>query len=239
VARLQLDIWSDIACPWCYIGKRHLERALDGFAHNSEVDIVWRAFELDPSAPKLRDGSESYADRLARKYGVSAAQGQQMIDRVVGAGRSAGLEFRYDRIQSGNTFDAHRLLHWALEHGKQNELKERFMRGYMTEGAAIGDPATLVTLAGEVGLDAAEATAILDGDRYAKDVRADEAAARDLGITGVPFFVMAGRIGVSGAQPVETMSAMLTKAWELAGTKLEVAATDDNAAAACGPDGCD
>jgi len=113
------------------------------------------------------------------------------------------------------------------------------MRGYMTEGAAIGDPATLVTLAGEVGLDAAEATAILDGDRYAKDVRADEAAARDLGITGVPFFVMAGRIGVSGAQPVETMSAMLTKAWELAGTKLEVAATDDNAAAACGPDGCD
>ena len=233
VQKLRLDIWSDIACPWCYIGKRHLERALEGFGH--DVEIVWRAFELDPSAPRSRDNSQSYAERLAHKYRVSPEQGQQMIDRVVAAGAATGLEFRYDRIKSGNTFDAHRLLHWALEHGKQGELEERFMRGYMTEGQAIGERDVLVSLAADVGLDAEEARAVLDGDRYTKEVRTDEALARQLGITGVPFFVMAGKLGVSGAQPVEAMAAALAKAWELVEVEPEPIAEG----AVCGPDGCD
>jgi predicted DsbA family dithiol-disulfide isomerase len=233
VHKLRLDVWSDIACPWCYIGKRHLERALEGFGH--DVEIVWRAFELDPSAPRSRDKSQSYAERLAHKYRVSPEQGQQMIDRVVGAGAAAGLEFRYDRIKPGNTFDAHRLLHLALDRGKQGELEERLMRGYMTEGQAIGEPDVLVSVAADVGLDAAEARAVLDSDRYTKEVRTDEALARQLGITGVPFFVMAGKLGVSGAQPVEAMAAALAKAWELAESEPELVASG----AACGPDGCD
>jgi predicted DsbA family dithiol-disulfide isomerase len=233
VQKLQLDIWSDIACPWCYIGKRHLEQALATFDHAAEVEIVWHAFELDPSAPRVRDSSQSYAERIAKKYGVTPAQGEEMIQRVVGAGARAGLGFRYDQVKSGNTFDAHRLLHWAHELGVQGELKERMLRGYMIEGVAIGEPEALVALAADVGLDAAEARAILAGDRYAKEVRADERRAHELGIGGVPFFVMAGRIGVSGAQPAEVLKAALDKAWAEQ-PALETVAEG----AACGPDGC-
>jgi predicted DsbA family dithiol-disulfide isomerase len=179
----------------------------------------------------VRSDAQSYAERISKKYGVSVAQGQQMIDRVIGTAAKAGLGFRYDLIKPGNTFDAHRLLHWAHEQGKQHELKERFLRGYMIEGAAIGEPEVLVGLAGEIGLDAAEARAILAGDRYAAEVRADEQLAGELGITGVPFFVMAGRIGVSGAQPAE-----LLKAWTEHTAQLEPVAA---AGPACGPDGCD
>lgn len=229
MTKLRLDIWSDIACPWCYIGKRHLEQALATFPH--EVEIVWRAFELDPAAPKVRDLSQPYAERIAKKYGVSAGQGQAMIDRVVAAGARAGLAFHYDQIKSGNTLDAHRLLHWALEQGKQGELKERLLRAYMTEGQAIGEPDVLVVLAAEVGLDAAEARRILDGDRYTAEVRSDERLAHELGISGVPFFVMANRIGVSGAQPPEALGAALAKAW----AELPVEHVEG---AACGPDGC-
>ncbi|MEO8698769.1 MAG: DsbA family oxidoreductase [Kofleriaceae bacterium] len=211
--KLQLDIWSDIACPWCYIGKRHLEQALSTFEHAADVEIHWHAFELDPSAPRIRDSSQTYAERISKKYGVSTAQGQQMIDRVIGTAEKSGLQFRYDVIKPGNTFDAHRLLHWAHGQGRQGELKERLLRGYMTEGAAIGDPDVLVTLAAEAGLDATEARAILDGDRYTAEVRSDERLAQELGITGVPFFVMAGRIGVSGAQPAEVLRDALAKAW--------------------------
>lgn len=234
--KLHLDIWSDIVCPWCYIGKRHLEQALAQFEHRDSVEIVWRSFELDPDAPAVRDPSTSYAERLARKYGVSSAQGQQMIDRVKDAGKRVGLDFDYDHIKSGNTFGAHRLLHWAHPQGKQGELKERLMRAYMTEGQAIGERDVLVTLAGEVGLDAAEARAVLDDDRFAGEVRADEKLATELEIRGVPFFVMAGRVGVSGAQPVEVLKRALDQAWlEHASSQIDTFAEG----AACGPDGCD
>jgi predicted DsbA family dithiol-disulfide isomerase len=237
VQKLQLDIWSDIACPWCYIGKRHLEEALSTFEHAADVEIHWRAFELDPGAPRVRDPSRSYAERIAAKYRVSTAQGQVMIDRVIGAGANAGLAFRYDLIKPGNTLDAHRLLHWAHGHGKQGELKERLLRGYMIEGAAIGQRDVLVTLAGEVGLDPTEASAVLESDRYTDEVRADERLARELGITGVPFFVMAGRIGVSGAQPANALREALGKAWS---EHIHAPATEAYAeGAACGPDGCD
>jgi len=234
VQKLRLDIWSDIACPWCYIGKRHLEQALESFEHKDDVEIVWRAFELDPSAPKQRTDSASNVERLAKKYRVPEAQAQQMVDRVIGAGASAGLDLRLHDSKSSNTFDAHRLLHWALEHGKQDALKERIMRAYMTEGALISDHDVLAALAKDVGLDEAEARTVLGSDRYASDVRGDEQLARDLGISGVPFFVLANKIGVSGAQPVETMKQVLAKAWAER-PQLEPFAEG----AACGPDGCD
>jgi predicted DsbA family dithiol-disulfide isomerase len=230
---VRIDIWSDIACPWCYIGKRRLEQALAGFDHAGEVEIVWRAFELDPSAPRVRDTSQSYAERLAQKYRTDPAQAQGRLDQMVGLAAADGLEFRFDRIKPGNTFDAHRLLHFAHDQHKQGELKERMLRAYMTEGQAIGERDVLVGLARDVGLDEAAAREVLDGDRYTREVRADEALARELQITGVPFFVMAGRVGISGAQTPEVLKGALEQAWTLA--QPETFADG----AACGPDGCD
>jgi predicted DsbA family dithiol-disulfide isomerase len=236
VTKLRIDIWSDIACPWCYVGKRRLEQALERFPHKGDVDVVWRAFELDPSAPRVRDTSQTYAERLASKYGTQPAQAQGMIDRMVDTAAADGLEFRFDRIRPGNTFDAHRLLHLAHERGTQDALKERMLRAYMTEGQAIGERDVLVTLAREAGLDEQEARDVLDGDRCAAEVRKDEALARELGITGVPFFVLAGRLGVSGAQPADVLLGALERAWsELHEPELETFAEG----AACGPDGCD
>lgn len=227
VQPMRVDIWSDVVCPWCYIGKRHFEQALAKFSHAGEVEVVWRAFELDPSAPRVREAG-AQAERLAKKYGTSVAQAQVMIDRVVQAAAKAGIEMRYDTMRGGNTFDAHRLLHLAHEHGTQDALKERLMRAYFTEGEPIGDAATLARLAGDVGLDGG---AVLASDRYADEVRGDEMLARELGITGVPFFVMAGRLGVSGAQPADVLLGALERAW----TERDPEIVDG---AACGPDGC-
>lgn len=233
--KLRVDIWSDIACPWCYVGKRHLEQALQGFAHRDDVEIVWRAFELDPSAPRIRDASQSYAERLASKYGMHPQQAQVMIDRMVDTGAKDGLELRFDRIRPGNTFDAHRLLHLAHERGLQDTLKEQLLRAYLTEGKAIGDREALATAAREAGLDEQEARDVLAGERYSAEVRRDEAIARELGIHGVPFFVIGGRHGISGAQPAEVLLGALDRAWsDLAGGTESFAG-----GAACGPDGCD
>jgi predicted DsbA family dithiol-disulfide isomerase len=235
VTKLRVDIWSDIACPWCYIGKRHLEQALDRFAHRDDVEVVWRAFELDPSAPRIRDSSQTYAERLGKKYGMPPEEAQRRIDHMVGIAAKDGLAFRFDHIKPGNTFDAHRLLHLGHERGIQDAVKERVLRAYMTEGQAIGDPAVLLALALEAGLDEQEARAVLDSDRYAAEVRADEALARQLGISGVPFFVLAGRLGISGAQPADVLLGALDKAWaEFAKPEQQFAE-----GAACGPDGCD
>ena len=234
MAKLRVDIWSDIACPWCYVGKRRLEAALEGFEHRDGVEIVWRAFELDPSAPRERDGSVSYVARLASKYGASVAQAEQMIARMTETARGDGLDFRFDRVRSGNTFDAHRVLHLARERGLQDAVKERFLRAYMTEGEPIGDPDALARLAAEVGLDEEEVRATLASDAFAAEVRADEQQASELGIRGVPSFVLGGKYAVSGAQPAELLAGALHKAWsELAPQPLVF-----EEGAVCGPDGC-
>ena len=233
---LRLDIWSDIACPWCYIGKRRLETALATFEHASAVEIVWRAFELDPSAPAILDGGPNYADRLASKYRTSTAQAEGMLKKMTDTAAADGLEFRFDRIRPGNTFDAHRLIHFAHEQGKQDAMKERLLRAYMTEGQPIGDREVLVTLAGEAGLDTAAAREVLETGRYADDVRTDEAVARELEISGVPFFLLGGRLGVSGAQPADVLLGALEKAWSNLAATAEPAFAEG---AACGPDGCD
>ncbi len=229
---MRVDIWSDIVCPWCYIGKRHLEQALARFSHASEVELVYRSFELDPSAPRVREAGNA-AERLGKKYGVPLAQAQQMIDRVVQTAAKAGVEMRYDTMRGGNTFDGHRLLHLARQTGHQVALKERLMRGYFCEGEAIGEHATLERLACEVGLDAAAVRDVLATDRFAREVRGDEQLARELGISGVPFFVLAGRLGVSGAQPADVLLGALERAW----SERDAAPVVDGAA--CGPDGCD
>ncbi|MFI5257134.1 MAG: DsbA family oxidoreductase, partial [Gemmatimonadales bacterium] len=185
---MRVEIWSDIVCPWCYIGKRRFESALEQFEHRADVDVVWRSFELDPGAPRRHD--EPHAERLARKYGISPAQVEAMDTRLIGEAGKDGLEFHLDATKGGNTFDAHRLLHLAAASGRAPALKERLMKGYFTEGVAVGDAAELARLAAEVGIDEAEARAVLASDRFAAEVRADEARARSFGISGVPFFAI-------------------------------------------------
>jgi predicted DsbA family dithiol-disulfide isomerase len=209
---MRVEIWSDVVCPWCYVGKRRFEQALASFPHRDEVEVVWRSFELDSTAPQERTGD--YAQMLATKYGVPVERGQEMIDTMTATAAQEGLDFRFDIARTGNTFDAHRLLHLAAERGLQDTLKERLMRATFTEGEPIGEPETLVRLGAEAGLDADEARAVLSSDRFADEVRADEQDAQRFGISGVPFFVVDRTYGVSGAQPAELLRQVLDKAWE-------------------------
>ncbi len=230
---MRVEIWSDVVCPWCWIGKRRFEQALAQFPHRDEVEVVWRSFELDPSAPAERAGD--LAHHLADKYGVSRAEAQAMIARMTETASVDGLDFRLDIARSGNTFDAHRLLRLAADRGLQHELKERLFAAYLTEGRAIGDRDTLLAVAKEAGLDVAEARAVLDGDGYADAVRADEAEAAALGITGVPFFVFDRRYGVSGAQPAGLLREVLDRVWA---ESAPLTVVGSGAAAGCEGDSC-
>jgi len=231
---LRVDIWSDVICPWCAIGKANLDRALERFDGADRVEIVWHSFELDPNAPAALAGD--HAEQLARKYGMPVEQARRSIERVVTTARGVGLDFRYDRIRPGNTFDAHRVLHLAAERGLQTQVKERMFRGYFTEGAAIGLPEEVERLAVDAGLDAEEVTEVLESDAYAAEVRADEADAHQLGATGVPFFVFDGRYAVGGAQPPDVLLEVLQRCWQERTPGVEVLTVADEA---CGPDGCE
>ena len=204
---MQLEIWSDIACPWCYIGKRRLEAALADFEHDDEVEITWRSFELDPSAPPEREGE--LAGHLARKYGMPIEQARASQQGLTETAAAQGLEFHFEQARSGNTFDGHRLVHLAADHGLQGEMKERLLRAYFTEGRLISDPETLVVLGVEVGVPETEIRGLLESDRFADAVRADEQAAAGLGVSGVPTFIVDRAIGVTGAQPPELLLEML------------------------------
>jgi predicted DsbA family dithiol-disulfide isomerase len=208
---LTVEIWSDVVCPWCYIGKRRFEAALEHFEHADEVTVMWRSFELDPEAPHAAEGTAT--ERLAAKYGMSLERAQQLHAEMTERAAADGLEFRFDLARGGNTFDAHRLIHLAATYGHQAAAKERLMRAYFTEGEAIADPETLIRLMADVGVDAEEARDVLVTGRFAEDVREDELLASQLGIQGVPFFVLDRRYGVSGAQPPEALLQALERAW--------------------------
>jgi predicted DsbA family dithiol-disulfide isomerase len=228
---MHVEIWSDIACPWCYVGKRRFEAALAAFEHRDEVRVTWRSFELDPHAPGERAGDR--AAHLAEKYGTSREQAIAMQDHMTDVAAGEGLDFRFDIARGGNTFDAHRLVHLAAEHGVQDAMKERLMRAYLTDGELMSDHETLVRLAGEVGVPEDDVRALLAGDRFAAAVRDDERTGASLGIRGVPFFVVDRQFGASGAQPPEALGELLQHAWE-ARPKIEVVTTGDS----CGIDGC-
>lgn len=209
--KLRVDIWSDIACPWCYIGKRRFETALQDFPQKDEVEVVWHSFELDPSAPT--ENPNSMRDGLARKYGRTPAQAQEMLDSMTGTAAVEGLEYHFENTRLTNTFLAHQLIHLAAEHGQQDAMKERLLLAYMSEGQNVGNLDTLAKLAQEVGLDGSEVRATLESGKYADDVRQDEAQAQALGISGVPFFVLGGKYGVSGAQGAEVLRGALDQVW--------------------------
>jgi predicted DsbA family dithiol-disulfide isomerase len=213
VAPLTVEIWSDVVCPWCYIGKRRFESAAAQF--DGEVEVVWRSFELDPGAPAVRGHTAS--EHLAAKYGMSVEQAEASHAQMTERAAHEGLEYHFERARGGNSFDAHRLIHLAAAHGKQGEAQERVMRAYFTEGVPIGDREALVTLGTELGLDAREA---LESDAYADAVREDEMLAQRIGIQGVPFFVLNRRYGVSGAQPADVLvQALQTAAGAAAETR--------------------
>ena len=205
-----VEIWSDVVCPWCYIGKRRFEKALASF--DQPVEVVWRSYELNPGAPPVRDGSS--VERIARKYGITVDAAAAQYERITDLAAAEGLDYHLDRARWGRSFDAHRLVHLARERGIQDAVKERFLAGYLEEGVAIGLPDELAPLAVSAGLDADEVEAVLAGDTYGEEVRAEEARADDLGCTGVPFFVIDGRFAIPGAQDPDTILAVLERAWQ-------------------------
>jgi predicted DsbA family dithiol-disulfide isomerase len=230
-----VEIWSDVVCPWCYIGKRRFETALAGFAERDQVEVVWRAYELDPNAPARREGDP--AERLARKYGISVDQARASQAQLTELAATEGLDYHLDRAAGGNTFDAHRLIHLAADAGLGDAMKERLLRAYLVEAAPIGDRATLVALAGEVGIDPETAEQILAGDDYTQAVRADELRAREIDVTGVPFFLFDGRLGIAGAQSPDLLGRVLERAW-VESRPVVVMANDLADDAACSDDGC-
>lgn len=212
---ITIDVWSDVACPWCYIGKRNLETALSELSSGdgaSVVDVEYHSFELSPDTPVEFEGSA--ADFLTSHRGVSPSQARQMIERVVGIAANVGLAYDYDALQHTNTIRAHQLLHFAKTQGLQIEMKERLLSAYFVEGRHIGRINDLGDLAADVGLDREGAIRALESEEYLADVRADQRQAMAYGINGVPFFVIGGKYGVSGAQPPEVFVSALTRVTE-------------------------
>ncbi len=209
---MELEVWSDIACPWCYIGKRRLEAALEQFEHADEVAVVWRSFELDPEAPSERAGE--LAGHIAHKYGIPVEQAREAQRGLAATALGDGLALRFETARSGSTFDGHRLVHLAAEHGAQGAMTERLLHAYFSEGRLISDPETLIAAGTDVGVPEAEIRELLAGDRFADDVRADEQAAAALGIGGVPTFIVDRAVGVTGAQPPELLLEMLRRGWQ-------------------------
>ena len=233
---MKVEIWSDVVCPWCYIGKRRFESALAHFAHREQVEVTWRSYQLDPGAP--RESGKTVNEILAQKYGVSLSQAAAMNERVSTIAAQEGLEYHLEQAKYSNTFDAHRLTHLAATHGLQQEAEERFFKAYFTEGRALGDTETLVQLVSEIGIDADEARAVLGSDAYANEVRADEQRARAFGISGVPFFAVDERYGVSGAQPTELFGEVLERAWAESHPLTKVVSATQDETGSCDGEGC-
>ena len=237
---MKIEIWSDVACPWCYIGKRRFEAALAGFAHRDAVDVQWRSYQLDPSVPEHYDGTE--LDYLCSRKGLAVAQIAQMFEHVAVQAKGEGLDYRFDAVVVANSFTAHRLIHLAAAHGKQDAAKERLLSDHFEHGKDIGSRDYLTALGAQLGIEAAAVAELFTSDKYADDVRQDIAEARSLGISGVPFFVIDRKYGLSGAQPAATFSMALNQAWEDAHPLVMVSAGTDGTTAAdgeaCGPDGC-
>ncbi|QWC84666.1 DsbA family oxidoreductase [Nocardioidaceae bacterium] len=235
---MRIDVWSDIACPWCYVGKRHLESALAQFGEaqpDAEVEVVFRSFELDPQAPAEREGD--YVQMLASKYRASHDKAQAMLDQMTMTGFEAGLDLRFDKVRPGSTFDAHRLLHLGRARGLGAEVKERLMRAYLTEGVLMSDLDELRRLGVEAGLDDDEVSAVLSADTYGEDVRTEEETAYELGCSGVPFFVVDRAYAINGAQPAERILEVLQTAHaEARQTVPSAAGPADSAHHEHGPD---
>lgn len=241
---MRVEIWSDVACPWCYIGKARFEQGLAGFEHKDEVEVVFRSYELDPN--RAEGDTTQVIPMLAQKYGMSEAQARQAEQRVADNARSEGLGYVAEGRDHGSTFAIHRLLHFAKTKGVQNELIDLTFKANFAEERSVFDRARVLELAVEAGLDKDEATAVYDDpEAYATEVRQDEREAQELGANGVPFFVLDRRYGVSGGQPADVFKQALEEAWATRPQPLKLPSVpglgpDDIGASGgvCGPDGC-
>ncbi|WP_413756610.1 DsbA family oxidoreductase [Streptomyces sp. MMBL 11-3] len=235
---MRVEIWSDIACPWCYVGKARFERALETFPHRDGIEVVHRSFELDPG--RAKDDIQPVIPMLTKKYGISEAQAQAGEENLGAQAAAEGLDYRTHDRDHGNTFDMHRLLHLAKERGRQDELIQTFYRAnFAEERSVFGDDERLVELAVSAGLAEDEVREVLaDPSAYADVVRADEREAAELGANGVPFFVLDRKYGVSGAQPAEVFTQALEQAWASHSPLKLVQPAGQDGAEACGPDGC-
>lgn len=208
---LQIEIWSDFVCPFCYMGKRRFEEALRQFQHRESIEIIFRSFELDPNS--RRDVSINLVDHLAEKYSITPAAAKANIENITMQAKMMGLEYHMEQAIQANTFDAHRLTHFAKTFELMDAMTERLMQAHFTEGLNIGDHEVLVTLAEEVGLNGIDVQRVLSQGLYGEEVRMDQQKARDLGIRSVPNFLIDGRQTVSGAQPIRVFLKALEDAW--------------------------
>ncbi|HNU56699.1 MAG TPA: DsbA family oxidoreductase [Flavobacteriales bacterium] len=209
---MTIEIWSDVVCPFCYIGKREFEAALARFEHKAEVTVVWKSFELDPNAPQ-RSEHDMYG-MLSNRYGISRAEAQARVQGVVERAKTVGLDYHMDKAIISSSFDAHRLIQFAKTKGKGAEAEERLFKAYFVDGIHIADHAALTRMGVEIGLEEAEVSTMLASTRFTEEVRADEREAQQLGVRGVPFFVIDRRYGVSGAQHSDHFLGALQQAWK-------------------------
>ena len=230
---MRIEIWSDYMCPFCYIGKRRFEEALESFPHKDQVEVIYRSYELDPNEP--RDTDQTTYDSLAKKYGMSVQEAKSMTENVVAQARTVGLSYDFDVIKPTNSFDAHRVTHYAAEQGKAKEMTEVLFSAYFEKGEHIGSREVLIRLAGEVGLDPKQAAKMLEESTYSEEVRSDEKQGADLGIQGVPFFVIDRKYGISGAQPLQVFTDALAQVWSESQPLKVIGGSDD---ALCTDDSC-
>ena len=232
---MKVEIWSDVVCPFCYVGKRKFEKALGEFAHRDDVQIEWKSFQLTPDF--VPTPGESMHAMLAKKKGVSEAEGRRMNDQMTMIAKEVGLNYNFDNTIPANTFLAHQLIHFAAHQGQQATMKERLFAAYYLEGRDLNELDTLLNLTAELGLDTDAARQALEAGTYANEVRRDEYEAQQIGVRGVPFFVFEDKYAVSGAQPSEVFAEVLDKVWDENHPKTQPTMLADGPA--CGPDGCD
>ncbi|MBK8368585.1 MAG: DsbA family oxidoreductase [Bacteroidetes bacterium] len=233
---MNVEIWSDVMCPFCYIGKRKFENALAKFPQKENINIIWKSFQLDPTT--VTDTSLNTIDNLAEKKGWSKQQAQETTAQVTNIAKQVGLDFHFEKAVVANSFDAHRLSHLAKKYGKQNDLEEKLFLAYFTEGKNTADHSTLLQIGKDIGIPEQEITAVLNSDTYANDVEQDITEAQQIGVRGVPFFVLDRKYAVSGAQESETFLGALTKAYEEHANGVIEPIASDNSSCGCGPEGC-
>jgi predicted DsbA family dithiol-disulfide isomerase len=230
---MKVEIWSDVVCPFCYIGKRRFEKALETFSNKEQVEIIWRSFQLDPNTRS--NPGKSVIESLAEKKGLTLAQSQQMHAQVTTMAKEVGLDYQMDKAVIANTFDAHRLSLLAAKQGLQDKMEERLFAAYFTEGKDIANKEILVALAKEVGMDETDVRNMLQSNSYSDKVQDDILEAQQVGVRGVPFFVFDNKYAVSGAQPTNVFTQVLSKVWE-----ERVVTEDSSLGGVCTPDGvCD
>lgn len=235
--KLKIQIWSDIMCPYCYIGKRRIEGALAQFEHKNSVEIEWKSFQLDSNFIASED--DDMVEHLAAKYQKDKEWAQEMMDSMTENAKNSGLDFHFEKAVMANSFNAHRLLHLAKKYNLSNELEELLFKAYLTDGKNINDLATLSELGLHVGLEIKEIEAVLQSDAYAKEVKEDILEAQSIGVQGVPFFVLDNKYAVSGAQHVETFVKTLEKVWEEGNFVSKPTLLNTTDGDSCGIDGCD